>query len=437
MKVAIIGAGLAGCEAAYQLLKRGVEVDLYEMRPHKLTPAHHGGGFAELVCSNSFRSDRLENGAGLLKAELRELDSIIMKVADQCSVPAGGALAVDRDTFSQKVKETLFSFENLNFINEEVVSIPENVPVIIAAGPLCSDALTDAILKITGEEYCHFYDAAAPIITKESINMDVAFFASRYGKGEADYINCPLNEEQYKTFVNELVNAETAHVHGFEGQVFEGCMPIEVMASRGEQTLAFGPLKPVGIIDPKTNKEPYACVQLRRDDAKDTLCNIVGFQTHLKFGEQKRVFSMIPGLENCEIVRYGVMHRNTFICSPKLLDNTYALKQNPNIAFAGQITGVEGYIESTASGFLAAISMFQRLSGKDVTDFTDLTAIGALGYYVSSGSGNNFQPMNINFGIIASPEMRIKGGKQARYAYVAQRALNKINELKEDILYGI
>ncbi len=432
-KITVIGAGLAGCEAAYQLLKRGMEVDLYEMRPKKMTPAHHTGGFAELVCSNSLRSDRIENAAGLLKAELRELDSLIMRAADESAVPAGGALAVDRENFSQTIKNILFSFEKFNFINEEVTDITFETPLIIAAGPLCSDELSKNIQKITGAEYCHFYDAAAPIITKDSINMDVAFCASRYDKGDSDYINCPLTQDEYEHFVNELVSAEVAHVHGFEGQVFEGCMPIEVMASRGIQTLAFGPCKPVGIVDPKTGKEPYACVQLRRDDALDSLYNIVGFQTHLKFGEQKRVFSLIPGLENCEIVRYGVMHRNTFICSPKLLDNTYALKNNNKIAFAGQITGVEGYIESTASGFLAAISMYQRLNNLAITDFTNETAIGALGYYISSGSGRNFQPMNVNFGIIAPPETKIKGGKQARYAYVASRALDKIKEIKENI----
>ena len=433
MKVKIIGAGLAGCEAAYQLLKRGAEVDLYEMRPKKLTPAHHGGGFAELVCSNSLRSDRIENAAGLLKAELRQLDSVIMKAADMCKVPAGGALAVDRESFSNKVKEILLSFDNLNFINEEVTEIPTDVPVIIAAGPLCSESLTKSIKELTGEEYCHFFDAAAPIVTKDSINMDIAFCASRYDRGDSDYINCPMTKEQYEHFVNELLNAEVAPVHDFEGQVFEGCMPIEVMASRGIQTLAFGPCKPVGIIDPKTQATPYACVQLRRDDAMDTLYNIVGFQTHLKFPEQKRVFSLIPGLENCEIVRYGVMHKNTFICSPKLLDHTFSLRTNNNIAFAGQITGVEGYIESTASGFIAAVSMYQRLNNQIITDFTNETAIGALGNYVSSGSGRDFQPMNVNFGIIKSPEFKIKGGKQARYAYIAQNALNKINELKEQI----
>ncbi len=433
MKVSIIGAGLAGCEAAYQLLKRGAEVDLYEMRPKKMTPAHHGSGFAELVCSNSLRSDRLENAAGLLKAELRELDSVIMRAADSCAVPAGGALAVDRESFSKKIKEILFSFEKFNFINEEVTDLSFDTPVIVAAGPLCSDELSENIQKLTGAEYCHFFDAAAPIVTKESINMNVAFCASRYDKGDSDYINCPMDQEQYEHFVTELIDAEVAPVHGFEGQVFEGCMPVEVMASRGMQTLAFGPCKPVGIVDPKTGKEPYACVQLRRDDALDSLYNIVGFQTHLKFGEQKRVFSLIPGLENCEIVRYGVMHRNTFICSPKLLDNTYALKNNPEIAFAGQITGVEGYIESTASGFLAAISMFQRLNNEEITDFTNETAIGALGYYISSGSGRNFQPMNVNFGIIAPLEIKIKGGKQARYAYISNRALNKIREIKETI----
>ncbi len=431
MKVSVIGAGLAGCEAAYQLLKRGFEVSLYEMRPKKLTPAHKGGGFAELVCSNSLRSDRVENAAGLLKAELRELDSLIMRAADNCAVPAGGALAVDRESFSSFVRAELEKFDTLTVINEEVTEIPD-APVIIAAGPLCSDTLAESIQRMTGEEHCHFFDAAAPIITKDSINTDIAFQASRYERGD-DYINCPMDKEQYEAFVNALLEAEVAPVHGFEGQVFEGCMPVEVMASRGIQTLAYGPCKPVGIVDPHTGKMPYACVQLRRDDAADTLYNIVGFQTHLKFGEQKRVFSMIPGLENCEIVRYGVMHRNTYICSPKLLDFTYAMRNNDKIAFAGQITGVEGYIESTASGFVAAVAMAQRLNNEDITDFTSLTAVGALGHYVSSGSGRDFQPMNVNFGLIDPPEMRIRGGKLARYAYVAQRALKKIDELKEKI----
>lgn len=431
MKLTVIGAGLAGCEAAYQATKRNIQVDLIEMRPKKLTPAHHTGGFAELVCSNSLRSDRLENGAGLLKAELRNLDSLIMKAADANRVPAGGALAVDREGFSLTVKEILLSTGNVNFINEEATEIPEG-NVIIAAGPLCSDALAEKIALLTGEDYCFFFDAAAPIVTKESVNTEIAFSAGRYDRGD-DYLNCPMTKEEYENFVNELVNAEVAPVHGFDQQVFEGCMPVEVMASRGLQTLAYGPCKPVGIVDPRTGKTPYACVQLRRDDAKDTLYNIVGFQTHLKFGEQKRVFSMIPGLENCEIVRYGVMHRNTFLCSPKLLDRTFALKNNPRISFAGQITGVEGYIESAASGFVAGVCASQRINGEEICDFTSQTALGALGYYVSSGSGRNFQPMNVNFGIIDPPEIKIKGGKQARYAYVADRALKKIEEIKERI----
>lgn len=428
-KAIVVGAGLAGCEAAYQLAKRGIEVELYEMRPKKLTPAHKTGGFAELVCSNSLRSDRLENAAGLLKAELRVLNSLIMQCADQCAVPAGGALAVDRESFSQCVRDVLLSFANVHFINEEVTKIP-NEAAILAAGPLCSDALAEEISALTGEEYCHFFDAAAPILTKDSINMDIAFSAGRYGRGD-DYINCPMNQEEYDRFIFELLHAQTAQVHGFEGQVFEGCMPVEVMAARGPQTLAYGPCKPVGIIDPRSGKTPYAVVQLRRDDAADTLYNMVGFQTHLKFGEQKRVFSMIPGLEACEIVRYGVMHRNTYICSPKLLNACFSLKKRPDIFFAGQITGVEGYIESTASGFVAGVSLAAQLTGKEIPDFTNETAVGALGYYVSSGSGKNFQPMNINFGIIAPPACKIKGGKQARYEFVAQRALNRITQIKE------
>ncbi len=430
-KAVIIGAGLAGCEAAYQLAKRGIVVDLYEMRPKKLTPAHKTGGFAELVCSNSLRSDRLENAAGLLKAELRAVDSLIMQCADQCAVPAGGALAVDRESFSRCVRERLLSFPNVHFINEEVTKIPEGA-VIIAAGPLCSEALTAEILNLTGEEYCHFFDAAAPILTKDSINMEIAFSAGRYGRGD-DYINCPMEKEEYDRFVFELVHAQTAQVHGFDGQVFEGCMPVEIMAARGPQTLAYGPCKPVGILDPRTGKTPYAVVQLRRDDAADTLYNMVGFQTHLKFGEQKRVFSMIPGLENCEIVRYGVMHRNTYICSPKLLNKCFSLKKRPEIFFAGQITGVEGYIESTASGFVAGISMAAQILGKETPNFTKETAIGALGYYISSGSGRNFQPMNINFGILEPPEQKIKGGKQARYDFIARRALERILQIKESL----
>ncbi len=428
-KATVVGAGLAGCEAAYQLAKRGIEVELYEMRPRKLTPAHSTGDFAELVCSNSLRSDRLENAAGLLKAELRKLDSLIMQCADRCAVPAGGALAVDRASFSKEVKDALLSFQNVCFINEEIVKIPSGA-VILAAGPLCSDTLAKEISLLTGEEHCHFFDAAAPILTKDSVNMDIAFSAGRYGRGD-DYINCPMNKEEYDSFVFELVHAQTAPVHGFEGQVFEGCMPVEVMAARGHETLAYGPCKPVGIIDPRSGKTPYAVVQLRRDDAADTLYNMVGFQTHLKFGEQKRVFSMIPGLENCEIVRYGVMHRNTYICSPKLLNASFSLKKRPELFFAGQITGVEGYIESTASGFVAGVSLAAQLMGKEIPDFTKETAMGALGYYVSSGSGKNFQPMNINFGIIAPPEHRIKGGKQARYQAVAKRALDRISEIKE------
>ena len=344
-------------------------------------------------------------------------------------MPAGGALAVDRESFSQCVRDVLLSFANVHFINEEVTKIP-NEAVILAAGPLCSDALAEEISALTGEEYCHFFDAAAPILTKDSINMDIAFSAGRYGRGD-DYINCPMNQEEYDRFIFELLHAQTAQVHGFEGQVFEGCMPVEVMAARGPQTLAYGPCKPVGIIDPRSGKTPYAVVQLRRDDAADTLYNMVGFQTHLKFGEQKRVFSMIPGLEACEIVRYGVMHRNTYICSPKLLNACFSLKKRPDIFFAGQITGVEGYIESTASGFVAGVSLAAQLTGKEIPDFTNETAVGALGYYVSSGSGKNFQPMNINFGIIAPPACKIKGGKQARYEFVAQRALNRITQIKE------
>ncbi len=432
MTVKIIGAGLAGCEAAYQLLKRGINVEMYEMRPEKSTGAHTTGGFAELVCSNSLRSARIENGAGLLKEEMRLLDSVIMRCADKAAIPAGGALAVDRENFSALVEQELSSFEGFTLIRDEVTSIPDG-NCIIAAGPLCSDGLAQAIKELTGQEHLHFYDAAAPIVSADSLDQSKIFRASRYGRGD-DYLNCPMTKEQYEAFVDALLSAETAEVHGFENDaVFEGCMPVEVMASRGKQTLAFGPLKPVGLTDPATGKEPYAVLQLRQDDAANTLYNLVGFQTHLKFGEQKRVFGMIPGLENAEFVRYGVMHRNTFICSPRLLDRNYRLVKDPRISFAGQITGVEGYIESAASGMLAGIAKAFDVCGKEFCDISDISAIGALGQYVSSGEGRNFQPMNINFGIIAPLEKRIKGSKADRYRVVAQRSLDYIGSIKQEL----
>ena len=429
MKVKVIGAGLAGSEAAWQLAQRGIEVELYEMRPTKKTPAHHTGNFAELVCSNSLRGDRLENAVGLLKEELRRVGSLILECAEATRVEAGGALAVDRHGFSAMVTEKVRNHPNITVIEEEITEVPEG-PVIIATGPLTSDALSDAIAKYFGEnEYLHFFDAAAPLVTAESIDMDLAWWQSRYDRGNADYINCGMNKEQYDAFLQELINAEAAEVHGFEdNNVFEGCMPVEVMGRRGYDTLRYGPLKPVGLTDPKTGREPYAVVQLRQDNAEKTIFNLVGFQTHLKFGEQKRVFSMIPALHNAEYVRYGVMHRNTFLQSPKLLDKYYADRRNPLVAFAGQMTGVEGYVESTASGYLAAVAMAARLQGRELPDFPKTTAIGALGLYVSDESVVNFQPMNINFSIIAPLEKRIRKKAEKNLA-ISNRSLEVIDAM--------
>lgn len=425
-EVKVIGAGLAGCEAAWQLAERGFRVRLYEMKPQKMTPAHHCADFAELVCSNSLRGDRLENAVGLLKEELRRLNSLILACADATRVEAGGCLAVDRYGFSGMVTEKIKSHPNITVVSEEITSIPEG-PVIIATGPLTSDTMSEAIAAYFGQtDYLHFYDAAAPLITLDSIDMEHAWYASRYDRGTADYINCAMSKEEYTAFVRELASAEEAPVHGFEDKnVFEGCMPVEVMARRGEDTLRYGPLKPVGLRDPKTGKEPYAVVQLRQDNAAGNIYNIVGFQTHLKFPEQRRVFSMIPALKNAEFVRYGVMHRNTFLNSPKLLDATYADRRNPMVAFAGQMTGVEGYVESCASGYVAAISMAARLSGEAIPDFTNLTAIGALAHYISDESVVSFQPMNINFGIIAPLEQRVKGKANKNLA-IANRALAQL-----------
>ncbi len=428
-KVKVIGAGLAGSEAAWQLAQRGIQVELYEMKPHKKSPAHHADTFAELVCSNSLRGDRLENAVGLLKEELRRLDSLIIACADATRVEAGGCLAVDRYGFSQLVTDKIRNHPNITVIDQEVTEVPEG-PVIIASGPLTSDALSDAIGRYFGADYLHFFDAAAPLVTAESIDMNEAWWQSRYDRGTPDYINCAMNKEQYEAFMKELLAAETAEVHGFENNnVFEGCMPVEVMASRGFETLRYGPLKPVGLTDPKTGKEPYAVVQLRQDNAEKTIFNLVGFQTHLKFGEQKRVFSMIPALKNAEFVRYGVMHRNTFIRSPGLLDKYYADLRNPLVAFAGQMTGVEGYVESTASGYLAAVAMAAKLLGKELPDFPKTTAIGALGLYISDTSVENFQPMNINFSIIAPLEQRIRKKAEKNLA-IANRSLQVIDELK-------
>ena len=431
MEVKVIGAGLAGCEAAWQLANRDIDVRLYEMKPKKMTPAHHSPDFAELVCSNSLRGDRLENAVGLLKEELRRLDSLILTCAEATRVEAGGCLAVDRGGFSQMVTEKIRSHPRITVVEEEVTQVPEG-PVIIATGPLTSDALSQAIGKYFGETgYLHFFDAAAPLVTAESIDMNLAWWQSRYDRGTPDYVNCAMNQEEYEAFWQALTTAQEAEVHGFEDKnVFEGCMPVEVMARRGIDTLRYGPLKPVGLTDPRTGKEPYAVVQLRQDNATGSVFNLVGFQTHLKFGEQKRVFSMIPALKNAEYVRYGVMHQNTFLQSPKLLDRFYADRRNPLVAFAGQMTGVEGYVESTASGYLAAVAMAAKVQGRPLPEFPKTTAIGALGQYISDESVENFQPMNINFSIIAPLEQRIRKKAEKNLA-ISNRALDVIQALKE------
>ena len=432
MTVKVIGAGLAGAEAAWQLAQRGISVELMEMKPEKKSPAHHTDTFAELVCSNSLRGDRLENAVGLLKEELRRLDSLIITCADATRVEAGGCLAVDRQGFSDLVTEKIRNHPNITVIPGEVTEMPEG-PVIIATGPLTSDAFSDAIGKYFGVDYLHFFDAAAPLVTAESIDMDKAWWQSRYDRGTADYINCAMDKEEYTAFVQELITAEEAEVHGFEDkQVFEGCMPVEVMARRGEDTLRYGPLKPVGLMDPNTGKEPYAVVQLRQDNAVKTVFNLVGFQTHLKFPEQKRVFSMIPALKNAEFVRYGVMHRNTFLQSPKLLDRYYADRRNPLVAFAGQMTGVEGYVESAASGFLAAVAMAAKIQGKEPVEFPQETAIGALGLYISDQRLEHFQPMNVNFSIIKPLEQRIRKKAEKNLA-IANRSLEIIDQLAKEI----
>ncbi len=426
--IKVIGAGLAGCEAAWQAAKLGEKVLLCEMKPQKMSPAHKDTGFAELVCSNSFRADGIYNAVGLLKEELRKMGSLIMECADKTRVPAGGALAVDRQAFSCEVTRKIKENPNIEVVCEEVSRIDLSEYTIIAAGPLASEGLTDAISNLTGNNYLHFYDAAAPIVTFDSIDMNKAFKAARYGKGGADYINCPMNKEQYIKFRNELVNAECAPVHGVDGnpKVFEGCMPIEVMASRGEDTMRFGPLKPVGLIDERYDEKPYAVVQLRQDNGAGNMYNIVGFQTHLKWGEQKRVFSMIPGLENAEFVRYGVMHRNTYINSPNLLTDTYRMREYEKTYFAGQITGVEGYIESAASGFVAGMSAALLSMGKDEPKFTSETAIGALSAYVSNQSITNFQPMNVNYGIMKELGVRIRDKKQKAEMY-AERSFKRLD----------
>ncbi len=432
--VTVIGAGLAGSEAAWQLAKRGIPVVLREMKPRKMTPAHHSPDFAELVCSNSLRGAGLENAVGLLKEELRRLGSLILEAADATRVEAGGALAVDRHAFSGYVTEKICSHPGIQVVEGEVTALPEG-EVLVASGPLTSDALAAHLLTLFGDSRpLNFFDAAAPLVTFESVDMDSAWFASRYDKGTADYVNCPLTEEEYQAFWEALCTAEEAEVHGFEDKnVFEGCMPVEVMARRGRDTLRYGPLKPRGLRDPKTGREPYAVVQLRRDNAEGSIYNLVGFQTHLKFGEQKRVFSMIPALRNAEYVRYGVMHRNTYLDSPRLLDRYYRLKTQPRITFAGQMTGVEGYVESTASGFLAAVELSRRLRGLPPVDFPAETAIGALGLYVSNESVGSFQPMNINFGIIPPLGYKVKG-KRNKNAELSKRSLDILEPLREEIL---
>ena len=424
--VIIIGGGLAGCEAAYQMAKRGIHVNLYEMKPSKFSPAHNNNDLAEIVCSNSFKSNLITNACGLLKQELRILGSLLIKIADETSVPAGQALAVDREEFSKKVTQKLSKYENINIIREEVTKIPENENIVIATGPLTSEKLAEKISKITGVDKLYFYDAAAPIIEKDSINMDIAFWGDRYGKGDASYINLPMNKKEYEKFYNELINAEVINLHDFEKkEIFEGCMPIEVMAKRGIDTLRFGPLKPVGFIDKRTNKRPYAIVQLRQDNKEGTIFNMVGFQTNLKFGEQKRVFSLIPGLENAEFVKYGVMHRNTYINSTILLDNTYNLKKNPNIYFAGQITGVEGYVESIASGMVVGMNIANKILNKPKVIFPKFTMIGSLADYIST-ENKKFQPMNANFGILPKLENKIKDKKE-KYEKYAKRSLEYLN----------
>lgn len=430
-RITVIGGGLAGSEAAWQAAQRGIAVDLYEMRPQKMTPAHHTSHLAELVCTNSLRSDSLTNAVGILKEEMRQLNSLIMYAADRTRVPAGSALAVDREQFSLLVTKKLEEHPLIRIHREEVTEIPEGITVV-ATGPLTSEALSQRLRDLTGEEYLYFYDAAAPIVTKESINMEKVFAASRYGKGEADYLNCPMNEEEFERFYEALVTAEVAPLKEFEKEIyFEGCLPIEVMAKRGKQTLLFGPLKPVGLIDPRTGKEPYAVVQLRQDNSARTLYNLVGFQTHLKWGEQRRIIQLIPGLEQAEIVRYGVMHRNTYINSPKLLRPTYQFKKRDTLFFAGQMTGVEGYVESAASGLVAGINASRLAQGKKPFVFPPETALGSLAHYVTSADPAHFQPMNANFGLFPPPEKKIKN-KQARQAFLAERALSTIQNLLQN-----
>ena len=438
--VNVFGAGLAGCEAAWQIAKRGIKVRLFEMKPEKYTPAHHSKNFAELVCSNSLRSDSTTNAVGLLKEELRRMGSLIMEAADATRVPAGSALAVDRDKFSSYITEKIRENENITVVSSEVTDLPEGEITVIATGPLTSDAFAEYIRCELVGEGLHFFDAAAPIVDAQTINMDVAFFASRYDKGDADYINCPMTEEQYNAFWEALVSADEAPLKEFDKEeqknlkVFEGCMPVEVMARRGRDTLLFGPLKPVGLVDKRTGSKSHAVVQLRRENDEGSMYNLVGFQTHLTFPEQRRVFRMIPGLENAEFLRYGVMHRNTYINSPGKLDATYAMRTKGNVFFAGQMTGVEGYIESTGSGFVAGLNAAALALGEERTVFPRTTMIGAMAHYVSEGGSGDFAPMNANFGIIESLPERVKGGKIAKYEKYAERSLMAIDGIAEKIL---
>ena len=428
-RVTVVGAGLAGCEAAWQLAQRGIPVKLIEMKPLRYSPAHKSPGFAELVCSNSLKAEHLTNASGLLKAELRAMDSLILRAAEATRVPAGGALAVDRHLFSDRVTEAVKGHPLIEFATEVVTEIPE-APAIIATGPLTDPALCDAIAAHTGVRALNFFDAAAPIVTAESLDMTKVFRASRYGRGSDDYLNCPMTEAEYNAFYDALVGAELAELHDFEKKlVFEGCLAVEILASRGRQTLAFGPLKPVGLIDPRTGREPYAVVQLRQENAQATLYNLVGFQTRLKWGEQKRVFSMIPGLESAEFARYGVMHRNTYLNGPAVLGANYAMKGDPLIRFAGQLSGVEGYMESTASGLVAAVGLACALKGAPEPDFTGRTVLGALARHVSTPSAD-FQPMNANFGILEPLPFRVRG-KRNRYEKLSECAIDTLNEVIE------
>lgn len=430
-KVTVIGAGLAGSEAAWQLAKQGIQVDLYEMRPVKTSPAHQTEQFAELVCSNSLRAGNIENAVGLLKEEMRRLGSLIMECADATAVPAGGALAVDRNLFSEMVTKKVSENPLITVHREEVTDIPKDGVVVIATGPLTSETLGNKIRELTGETSFYFYDAAAPIVTAESLNYDKVFAASRYDKGDADYLNCPMTEEEYKHFWHELTTAEAVQPKDFEKEIyFEGCMPVEIMASRGEDTLRYGPLKPVGLVDKRTNEESYAVVQLRKENKEATMYNLVGFQTHLKWGEQKRVFGLIPGLENADFIRYGVMHRNTYINSPELLNHAFQLKQDGRLFFAGQMTGVEGYLESAASGLMVGLQVGRLCEERQFIEFPKTTAVGALSEYISNYEGSNFQPMNVNFGIMDPWPQRIRKKKE-KNGLIAQRALEELHALQE------